>query len=142
MTQNKAPNQPNAILPFVEKGGILTRAGLEVLNQMWKQVAGGFHLVPCTASGTNVITLVPTISDEGGNLYVDHLTFVMTAAATSTGPVTALVSTDRYGALAELKVYKTGGSVQADTGDIVLGNLYFLIYSAALDSGAGGFVAK
>lgn len=137
MGQDHSPNRPRKEYPFIDKEGQLTDFGFQHLEQMWRQVAAGFVIVPCSASGTNAITLTPTLHSEGSRAYGNYMTFCAVAAATSTGLVTASV-----GALGFLKVYKTAGAAQATVGDIVSGSLYLFIYNSALDSAAGGFVLK
>ena len=143
MALNSSPQRPLWNLPFVElQGGDLTPSGLNVINQMWKQIAAGFVIVPCTATGTNLIILTPRLNVEGGQLYGDGMTWVAPAAAASTGAVTAKVTTLQYGDLATIKVFKSPGTTQANNGDIAINGVYFFTYYSFLDSGNGGFVAK
>jgi len=138
MAQNQAPNRPLHNFPFVDaRTGNLTQQGLAVLEQLWRQVAAGFVVVPCTAAGTNVITLTPTLHAEGARTYADHMVFAAVAANTTTG-----LATGKVGTLATIKVYKTDGAAQATTGDIVADSLYLFVYNSALDGGAGGLVLK
>lgn len=142
MAKNSAPNRPRANLPFVDREGRFTKDGLSTIDQMWRQIAAGFVMVPCTATGTNLIVLTPILSVEGGLSYGNYMTWVAVAAATSTGAVTAKVMTTQYGDLATIKVFTGNGATQANSGDIVAGSLYLWIYNSALDSGAGAFVLK
>lgn len=135
MAQSTAPNSPRLSGPFVDRDGRLSRDGLAIMESMWRQVAAGYVVVPCEASGTNAITLTPIMHDEGGATYADHMVFAAVAAATSTGAVTAAV-----GDLDALKVYKEAGATQAGSGDVVAASLYFFAYNAALDAAAGGLV--
>ena len=136
MAQNTAPNEPRANFVFCNpETGKLTQAGLLYLQQLWRQIAPGFAVVPCEAEGTDEITLTPQLHEEGGATYADGLIFVAAAAATSTGAVTA-----RTGALDYLKVYIDNGATQAGAGDVVLNRIYLFVYHSTLDGGAGGFV--
>lgn len=137
MALTKAPIEPGAFTDFVDKQGRLTLAGLEMLQQVWRQVVAGYVIVPCTASGTNAITLTPTLHEEGQKAYGLGMGWLFEAAATSTGLVTIGLT-----GLSLLKGYKTDGAAQATTGDVVSGSMYIAFYSPNLDSGAGGFVLK
>jgi hypothetical protein len=123
------------------KTGMLTTPGMNTLYQGWRMYAAGYVLVPCTATGQNVIALTPILHREGAAVYANYETWVAVAAQTSTGSVTAFV-TDGQTPLATLKVYKTNGAAQAGAGDVVAAGLYLFIYNSALDGGAGGFVLK
>lgn len=92
-------------------------------------------ILPCVAAGTNLITLTPQAATLSVSAYTDKELYSFNANATSTGVVTLQV-----GALAALKVFTSGGTTQATTGDIVSGAYYVVAYQAALDTGAGGFV--
>jgi hypothetical protein len=97
---------------------------------------GELVTIPCMVSGTNALTLtaLPTTPTIGA--YQDFLRLSGTAAATSTGAVTAAA----FG-LAALPVYKntgTGPAVLAG-GEIVAGNTIELVFDAALNAGNGGF---
>ena len=121
--------------------GALTGNGWQSLQQVFGFVNGTCRIIPCNASGTNVITLTMLAASPLVQGYFDYDTYRAVAAATSTGLVTALVATPQ-GNLATLNVYKSNGSAQATTGDIVSGLLYDFIYVDSLNSGAGGFVLK
>lgn len=93
-------------------------------------------VLPCTATGTNLITLTPvtgTLNVTTG--YTDKEMYSFDAPATSTGVMTLQVQ-----ALPALKLFKAGGVSQATTGDIVNTQFYIVAYQAALDSANGGFV--
>lgn len=122
--------------------GIATPYFLAIFQEARRQWLGASRIVPCEASGTNLITLTPLhpVSPLIDAYRVfDRFTFV--AEHTSTGAVTATVVPER-GALATLKVYKTGGAAQAGNGDVVAGSLYDAVFNDALDSGNGGLVLK
>lgn len=135
-------SKPNGGFPFIEPStGCLTEHGLQLLNQYYNFMVGMNRLTPCNASGTNVITLTPLDASPLIEKYVDYEVFSFVAANTSTGDVTMTV-VPRKGTLSTLKAYKTNGSAQATTNDVVAGLLYLAIYNDALDGGAGGFVIK
>ena len=119
------------------KTGRLTDFGFSVVDQIWRQIAAGFVIVPCTATGTNAIVLTPTLHKEGGLILANHMAFSFEAVATSTGLVTVQVASQTA-----LKGYKTNGSAQATTNDVVDGSLYLALYLSTLDGGVGGFVLK
>lgn len=134
--------KPNGVFAFVDlQTGNLTEHGLQVLNAYYNYIVGMNRITPCDASGTNVITLVPMTASPLIEKYVDYEVYSFVAANTSSGSVTMTV-TPRSGTLATLKAYKTNGTAQAGSGDVVSGSLYLAIYNDALDSGAGGFVLK
>jgi len=137
MAQDVAPNQPRALAVMVDRDGRLTSEGLAVLEQMWRQIAAGFVIVPCLAAGTNDITLTPVLHQEGARTYANHMAFGFVAAATSSGDVSVKV-----GSLGLLKAFKENGATRAGTGDVVNGSYYIASYVSSLDSGAGGFVLK
>lgn len=135
-------SKPNGLFPFVDvKTGSLTEHGLQLLSQYYNFIVGMNRLTPCNASGTDLITLTPLDATPLIEKYADYEVFSFVAANTSTGAVTMTV-VPRDGTLATLKAYKTNGSSQASTGDVVSGSLYLAIYNDALDSGSGGFVLK
>lgn len=120
-----------------------------MLNQIVAYVTGVSRFIPCNATGTNTIVLTTLrggaqLGAPGAAGYVDYEVFSAVAAATSTGAVTAQVTiaatkNSAARSLAALKVYKSHGQTQADTGDIVLGGHYTFTYVDSYDSGAGGF---
>lgn len=131
----------NAARPFVDDGGMLTVHGTKVLSAHRENVVGANRITPCSASGTNTITLTPNDSAPIIEKYVDYEHFPFVAANNSTGAVTMTV-VPRTGTLATLKAYKTRGSAQAGAGDITAGLFYEAVYVDSLDSGAGGFVLQ
>ena len=134
--------KPDSLAQFIEPAsGSLTSHGLQLLAKFRDYVNGGNRVIPCSASGTNVITLTPNDATPFLEKYVDHEIFVFVAASTSTGTVTATV-VPKTGTLSTLKVYVSGGSTQANAGDVVSGRLYLAIYNSALDGGSGGLVLK
>lgn len=135
-------SKPNGMFPFVDiQTGCLTEHGLKIFNQYYNFIVGMNRITPCNATGTNVITLTPLDASPLIEGYKDYEIFAFVAANTSSGSVTGTV-VPKKGALATVKVYKTNGSAQAGTGDVVAGSTYLAIYNDALDSGAGGLVIK
>ena len=121
--------------------GRLTPYALQLM-QAWREfIVGMSRIVPCSASGTNVITLTPNDSAPLLEKYVDHEVFAFRAANTSTGVVTMLIVA-RTGNLSTLKAFVDDTGVQATTGDVTANRLYMATYDSQLDSAAGGFVLK
>jgi hypothetical protein len=134
--------KPNQVVPVVDiKTGCLTEHGIQLWSQMYNFIVGMNRIIPCNASGTNLITLAPLDASPLLKQYADYELFAFVATNTSSGAVTMAVAA-RDGSLATLKAYKTNGSAQAGSGDVVSGSLYLAIYNDALDAGAGGFVLK
>ena len=133
---------PNFGVQFVDpQTGRLTQNGYETLQGIVHFLNGTNRIVPCNASGTNLVTLTMLVTSPLIRQYNDFDTFRAVAGGTSTGTVTAKVVTPQ-GTLATLNVYKTNGSAQASTGDITSGLLYDFTYVDSLNSGAGGFVLR
>ena len=131
----------NAFVPIVTPEGTLTPHGQQLLTQWHDFVVGMGRVIPCSASGTNVITLTPNDASPLIEKYVFGDIFVFTAAASSSGVVTGTV-VPKTGALATLKVYATDGAAQATTGDIIANSVYMWLYAPHLDTNVGGFVLK
>lgn len=126
--------------PFVDtSNGLLTQHGAQFLQRLRNYVNGGNRITPCSASGTNVITLTPNDASPLLTGYIDYEVFAFVAENTSTGAVTATV-VPASGTLATVKVYKDGGATQAGSGDVVQNALYLATFNDALDSGSGGLV--
>jgi len=140
--QVEALGVPSLRVAFVNQDtGVLNTHGQQILGDAINFINGMSRAIPCNASGTNIITLTMLDTSPLILQYNDFDSFRFIAANTTTGLVTANVVTPQ-GALATLNVYKTNGSAQATTGDIVLDRFYELIYVDALNSGAGGFVLR
>lgn len=139
MAQPKAPSPWSRNNPLIDpRTGLLTAHGTVFLQQMWRQVAAGFVLVPVVIAGSaNALTLTPQLDEEGAASYGDGMAWVGEIAANSTGAVTAAV-----GSLGSLKVYKSHGLAQAGNGDLLDGEIRVFIYWSTLDSAAGGLVLK
>lgn len=144
MTQDVSPDRPLEQFKFINtETGRLTNYGLQILEQMWRQVACNFGPVPCDCENVgNLYTLTPRLNAEGARTYADGLGFWMNSPFTSTGDVTAKVVSSQGAALATLKVFKSDGAAQATTGDIIINCSYIFYYSAIADVGAGGFIMK
>ena len=113
----------------------LTTAQLSYLDSNFAAL-GALTPIPCAVSGTNAIILAPQTNTPTVTAYADYGAFSGAVASTNTGAVTAQVSS-----LTALPVYKdTGaGPVALAGGELVAGNVFYLVYDAALNSGAGGF---
>lgn len=133
--------QPAQRIAFTDDGGILTNNGWAVVAGVYNFVNGTNRIIPCNATGTNVITLTMLSVQPLVQGYYDFDTYRAVAANTTTGTVTALVTTNS-GSLATIKVFKSNGATQATTGDIVSGLLYDFTYVDSLDGGNGGFVLR
>jgi hypothetical protein len=98
---------------------------------------GALTPIPCTASGSNAITLTPLANTPTVSAYANYMTFRAVAVLNNTTTATAAVA-----GLAALPIYKdTGGSGPvALTGSEIVANCEFaIIYDSALNSGNGGF---
>ena len=133
--------QPQQRTPLVDSNGLLTNNGWQTLQGMFGFINGTNRIIPCIASGTNVITLTMLDTSPLVQGYFDFDAFRAVAANTTTGAATALVATPQ-GNLGTIKVFKTNGSAQAGAGDIVAGLLYDFVFVDSLDSGNGGVVLK
>ena len=97
---------------------------------------GALTVIPCTCAGTNTLTLTPAANTPLVSAYTNFAPiFAFIAANTNTTAVTANIA-----GIGAVNVYKANGSVAVVSGDIVAGNLYYLGYNAALNSGNGGLV--
>jgi len=133
------PSQGGAFVDV--KTGNLTQNGYITLQAVSGFINGIARIIPCNASGTNVITLAIVAQTLLVTQYSDFDTYRAVAANTTTGLVTALVTTAQ-GSLATIKVFKNNGASLATTGDVTSGLLYDFTYMDSLDSGAGGFVLR
>lgn len=124
------------------KTGLPTQEFLQAYDALRTRNNAGNRVIPCSAStAANVITLTPNDASPLIKAYRDYDIIVFVADAASSGPVTATVM-PATGALPTLKVFKSDGAAQADTGDIVSGSLYLLVVADAFDTGNGGFILK
>lgn len=95
---------------------------------------GKLTVIPCTATGTNLLTLTPFLQCPEVVSYQNTQLFSFVAENTSTAPVGAIL-----GSLTTLAVYMPGGTVQASVNDIGASTFYVVAYLSALNTGAGGF---
>lgn len=113
--------------------------GLNPLS-LWDQSLadmGALGVIPCTAAGTNAITLTPIVSVFAPNVSLPGSLqlFSFLATATSTAAVTIQI-----GSTSALKYYPDGVT-QGGAGSIQSGVAYFVMYNAALNGAVGGFQA-
>ncbi len=109
---------------------------LSLFDQQFADVAG-WALLPCTASGSNSITLQPMnfVPDTSTiPAYTNLITFSFIAAANSTAAVVA-----QFQSLAQIPVFLSDGVTQAGSGSILAGQPYQLQFSANLGGASGGF---
>jgi hypothetical protein len=120
-------------LPFTFSG--LSTAQMSDLDANFAAL-GALTAIPCLVAGTNNLSLTPLANTPTLSAYGNYQPFVTVAAGGNTGAVTAVFS-----GLPILNVYKDTavGPINLAGGEIVAGNLIFLVYDAALNSGAGGF---
>lgn len=90
--------------------------------------------IPCTAVGSNSISLSPQTNCPTPSAYTELCGFRFVAAANSTGPVQVNAN-----GLGLLNVYKADGVTQCGTGDLIGGEQYVVTYHGSLNSGLGGF---
>lgn len=93
--------------------------------------------IPCTAVGTNAITLTPLANFPAQTSYTNNApVFGFEAVAnTTTTPVTIQV-----GGLPALNVYKANGAAAIGANDFLIGLTYYVAFNSALNSNAGGWV--
>lgn len=97
---------------------------------------GAITPIPCSAAGTNSITLTAAANTPTISAYNQLQAYRFVAANT-----TSAAATIQLGALAPLNTYKpsASGPTATASGDIVSGECYDAVYDSALNSGAGGF---
>lgn len=101
------------------------------------QAAALLGAIPCTISGTNVLTLtVVSTNTPTVTAYQNYMVFAAVAANANTAAVTASAA-----ALAVLNVYKDSatGPVALVSGDIQPNTLILFAYDSTLNGGVGGF---
>lgn len=134
--------KPRTLVQAIDpQTGSLTTDGVQLISRIRDYINGGNRIIPCSASGKNVITLTPNDATPFLEGYRDYEVFAFTADQTSDGSVTATV-VPLKGTLATIKCYKTNGSAQAGAGDVVANSVYLAVYADHLDTGAGGLVLK
>lgn len=92
-------------------------------------------VVPCTATGTNAISLSGNLNTPTISAYADFIQFSFVAAATSTGAVTV-----EFGSLGFLPLYLPDGVTQAGANSVIATAFYQIAYDDALNGGGGGFM--
>jgi len=103
----------NGEVPFVDiTTGKLTEYGVQTLNGWYNHFNGMNRVIPCNASGQNLITLTPLTASPLIDKYNDYEVFAFVAADTSTGSVTATV-VPRKGTLATLTLLRRRGDGRA-----------------------------
>jgi len=122
-------------LPFTFAPPTTTATGTN-LDQNFNAL-GALVPVPCTASGTNAITLTPFSTNVPTvTALADYAVFSAVASATNTSSVTIAI-----GSFSALPLYRDSlsGPIALTAGQIVAGNAIYVVYDAALNSGGGGF---
>jgi len=109
---------------------------MNLLDKMFDQV-GAMIEIPCTATGTNAISLTPQINCPALTAMNNMGGFRFVATATSSGAVTA-----QYNNLGFFPVYHADGATQANIGDILTGFEYVFRFFQALTGGLGGFLLE
>lgn len=129
-------------IPMVDLNTGLPTLTTQLLFQRYREyILSGNRVIPCSASGTNVITLTPNDASPIIESYMDYEVFVFVAANNSTDTVTMTV-VPKTGTLSILPVYINGGSTAAGLGDVTAGRVYLAIFVDSVNSGNGGFVLK
>jgi hypothetical protein len=121
---------PSPPYPF---GNATSPEAMAYLDNMFNQSAAMMS-VPCSASGTNAISLTPLTNCPALSAYAELGGYRFRAVATSTNLVTI-----QYNGLAFLNAYHADGVTQASISDLVIGEQYIVTYSASLNGGLGGF---
>lgn len=103
------------------------------LDTMFNQAAAQLQ-IPCSASGTNAISLTPLTNCPALTAYNELGGYRFRAVGNSSGSVTV-----QYNGLSFLNAYKADGSTQVSVGDIIAGEQYVAIFSQSLNGGLGGF---
>jgi hypothetical protein len=128
--------------PFVDpRTGNLTQFGVMILERFRLFVSGMSRVIPCDATGTDVILLTPAESAPRIQRYNSYDIFVARAEADSTAAVTASVVPDQ-GELPTRPVYMADGTTQAAAGDVQADSLYFFVFADYVNNGDGGFILK
>src|SRR4051812_25770095 len=118
--QAEAPVSPRDDAAFVGSDGRLSQYGMMLIEEMWRNMAPGFPIVPVTiTNNSNVLTLTPSLHKEGAATYGDHMVWGGIMPSATTGAVTAKVADSQGNSLATIKVYKTHGTVEAGNGDLI-----------------------
>lgn len=124
------------------KSGMLSPVAQQTHEKLRAYVSGAGRIIPVSATGTNVITLILNDASPNIQAYMFGDCFLFWAENTSSGSVTARLTLPDGSFLDTLKVFIDAGATQAGSGDIVANSLYVAFFVPILDSNAGGFVAK
>lgn len=113
----------------------LSTVPLSDLDTMFN-AAGALTVIPCSATGTNALSLSPLANTPTIGGYFNYQLFSGVCAGANTGAATAAA-----GGLEALNIYKDIGSgpVALSGGELQTGNAFILMFDSALDSGAGGY---
>jgi len=106
---------------------------LSIFDTMFAQVAQ-MIAIPSVAAGQNSLTLSPIGNAPILTSYTEFCAFRYKAVQTSNALMSAQFLT-----LPNLPIYLADGVTQAGSGNSVIGQEYVLVFSQALNSGAGGF---
>ena len=91
---------------------------------------------PCTVSGANTIALTTAAADPPVTSYTSRApVFAFVASGNSTTSVTINVN-----GIGAKNLYKSNGTTQVASGDLIGGGIYYVAYDGTLNSAAGGFV--
>lgn len=117
-----------------------TAPNMQELDQNFANL-GAISYVPCTASGTNSITLTPRTNTPAINGYSQMQGYPFVAVGTNTGSVQIQVLSPSGSPLTQLQAYKLSpaGPIALTGGEIQQTGYYVPVYDSALNSGAGGF---
>jgi hypothetical protein len=107
---------------------------LSLFDTLAQQIAQNV-VIPCTAAGTNDISLTVNANGPPVTSYNNFALFSFVAANNSTGNCRLQVAS-----IGLLNLYTPGGTVQAASGSIASGTLYVVAFQSSLNAGAGGFV--
>jgi hypothetical protein len=144
---NAAASRPAPLADLLAQAAIADQHGMstpyfvQFMQRMVANMQGANRIIPCSASGTNIITLTPNDAAPLIDKYNNYDFFVFAAAANSTGAVTGTV-VPKKGTLATVKFYISGGATQAGSDSLSADRLYIGIFADHLDGGAGGIVLK
>jgi hypothetical protein len=103
-----------------------------LLDAMYN-IVGAQGAIPCTATGINTITATPITNYYQPAAYANFQLISFTVPASLTGAATI-----RLASLPFVKLFMPTG-VQANSGDLLIGNFVLCAFNGALDSGNGGF---
>jgi hypothetical protein len=109
---------------------------MSFLDDTFNGIAAGTS-IPCSATGTNGISLTPLPGFPALTSYTDLVGFRFVAVGNSTGAVTA-----QYNGLGFLPVYHADGTTQFNVSDIVGGQQYIFTFHGALNGNLGGFFGE